>query len=57
MQLWQYCLLTTTSMLYIRCALYYSMAKMGLDQSHFGYGIVQCAPTLTSVQGLFLPNS
>ena len=28
-------------------ALYYSMAKMGL--SHFGHGIVQCAPTLTSI--------
>ena len=25
--------------------------------SHFGHGIVQCAPTLTSTQDLFQPNS
>jgi len=37
-------------------ALYYSMAEMGVS-SHFGHGIVQCAPTLTSIQDLFQPNS
>jgi len=26
-------------------------------QSHFGHGIIQCAPTLTSIQNLFHPNS
>jgi len=26
-------------------------------QSHFGHGIVQCSPTLTSIQDLFQPNS
>jgi len=30
------------------------MAKM---QSHFGHGIVQCTPTLISIQDLFHPNS
>ena len=29
------------------------MAKMG----HFSHGILQCAPTLTSIQNLFHPNS
>jgi len=29
------------------------MAKM----SHFGHGIVQCSPTLTSIQDLLQPNS
>jgi len=24
---------------------------------HFGHGIVQCSPTLTSIQDLFQPNS
>jgi len=28
------------------------MAKL----SHFGHGIVQCAPTLTFIQDLFQPN-
>jgi hypothetical protein len=41
----------------ISCALYYSMAKMRLDQSHFGHGIVHCTPTLTAIQDLFQPNS
>jgi len=27
------------------------------DQSHFGHGMVQCSPTLTSIQDLFQPNS
>ena len=27
------------------------------DQSHFDHGIVQCTPTLTSIQDLFQPNS
>jgi len=26
-------------------------------KSHFGHGIVQCSPTLTSIQDLFQPNS
>jgi len=36
-----------------RWALCYSMVKM----SHFGHGIVQCSPTLTSIQDLFHLNS
>jgi hypothetical protein len=28
-----------------------------LKMEHFGHGIVQCAPTLTSIQDLFQPNS
>jgi len=36
-----------------RCALYFSMAKMG----HFGHGIVQCAPTLTSIHDLLHTSS
>jgi len=29
----------------------------GQNESHFGHGIVQSAPTLTSIQDLFHPNS
>jgi len=29
----------------------------GQSVTHFGHGIVQCSPTLTSIQDLFQPNS
>jgi len=31
--------------------------QYGQNVTHFGHGIVQCAPTLTSMQDLFQPNS
>ena len=61
------CLLTTTSMLYMFQTPFASIIRSTINcnssqcsvlfHGHFGHGIVQCAPTLTSVQDLFHPNS
>jgi len=54
-----------THMEYLQCASEVFQVVCGLvlvltrapDQSHFDHVIVQCAPTLTSIQDLFQPNS